>query len=135
MSVHLHRTRQWAAWLLGVTLLSPFALCFASMESSRVRLSPVAGKLTIAGRPASDMFICLDSGGVHTAYGMLGDDGSFRLRTVRWFDGGAEPGRYHAHLYTHANGAEIPAKYRNPETSGIVIDVDSDWNEFHIDLP
>ncbi len=135
MSVHLHRTRQWTAWVLIASALSPFALCFASVASKGVVLSPVAGRVTIAGRPAGDMTICLDSGGVHSAYGALANDGTFRLRNMRWFDGGAEPGRYHAHLYTHAGGAEIPPRYCDPQTSGIVIDIDSDWHELRIDLP
>ena len=35
MSVHLHRTRQWTAWILSATALSPFALCFASTATKR----------------------------------------------------------------------------------------------------
>src|SRR5262249_37732103 len=136
MSIHLHRTREWTAWTLAVFGLSPFALCFASVVESRgVRLSPVAGRVTIGGRAASDLTICLDSGGVHTAYAQVDQDGRFRLRNMRWFDGGAEPGRYHAHLYTHAGGAPIPQQYLHPESSGIVIDIDSDWNELSINLP
>jgi hypothetical protein len=105
------------------------------VETKGVHISPVAGRLTIAGRPASDMTLCLDMGGAHCAYGQLHEDGSFRLSNMRWFDGGAEPGRYHAHLYTHAGGASIPTPYLNPATSGIVIDIASDWNELSINLP
>ena len=135
MSVHLHHTRQLAAWILGAAALSPFALCFASPMSKEYRLSPVTGRLTIAGRPAGDMTICLDVDGDHMAYGALDHDGTFHLSNMRWIDDGAVPGRYHAHLYTHSLGAEIPSKYLNPKTSGIVIDIASDWNDFHIDLP
>jgi hypothetical protein len=123
------------AWILIATALSPFALCFASTESTSVSLSPVTGRLTISGRPVNDMTICLDSGGVHCAFGALEGDGTFQLSNMRWVDGGAEPGLYHAHLYTRAGGAEIPTKYRNPATSGIEIDVAADWNDFRIDLP
>lgn len=135
MSIHLHRTRQWAAWILTATAVSPFALCFASTEWKGVALSPVTGRVMISGRPVNDMTICLDSGGVHCAFGSLDADGTFQLSNMRWVDGGAEPGRYHAHLYTRAGGPEIPTKYRNPETSDIVIDVAADWNHFRIDLP
>jgi len=135
MSVHLHRTRQWMAWMLTATALSPFALCFSSTEKGGVHLSPVTGRVTISGRPVNDMTICLDSGGVHRAYGWLGGDGTFQLSHVQWVDGGAEPGRYSAHLYSRAGGPEIPSKYRDPATSGIEINVAADWNDFRIDLP
>ena len=135
MSVHLHRTRQWMAWVLTAAALSPFALCFASMESGGAHLSPVTGRVTISGRPASDMIICLDSGDLHCAFGALEADGTFQLNNMRWIEGGAEPGRYRAHLYTRAGGPEIPAKYGDPKTSGILIDVASDWNDFFIELP
>jgi hypothetical protein len=135
MSVHLHRTRQWTAWILIAAALSLFALYFASAESEGVHLSPVTGRVTIAGQPASDMIICLDSGDVHGPFGLLRGDGSFQLSTIRWIDCGAEPGRYHAHLYSPAGGPEVPARYRDPKTAGIVIDVASDWNDFRIDLP
>ena len=72
MSVHLHRTRQWTAWILTATALSPFALCFASTETKDVYLSPVTGRVLISGRPANEMTICLDSGGVHCAFGIAG---------------------------------------------------------------
>jgi hypothetical protein len=135
MSVHLHQTRQWMAWILTATALSPFALCFASTESRGVHLSPVTGRVTISGRPVNDMIICLDSGGVHCAYGWLGGDGTFQLSHIRWGDGGAVPGRYRAHLYSSTGGSEIPSRYRDPATSGIEINVAADWNDFRIDLP
>lgn len=135
MSVHLHRTRQWAAWILTAFALSPFALCFASSESTPVPLSPVTGRMTLAGQPAGEVFICLDSGSEHVAFATLEADGAFRLSNMRWAEGGAPPGRYHAHLFTPAGGKEIPKKYQDPRTSGIVIDVAADWNDFRIDLP
>jgi hypothetical protein len=135
MSIHLHHTRKCAAWILTAFAFSPFALCFASAESKVVYLSPVTGRVTISGQPASDMTLCLDSGGVHVAFGPLDSDGTFRLNDMRWVEGGVEPGSYHAHLYSRAGGGEIPTRYLDPKTSGIVIDVASDWNDFRIDLP
>lgn len=134
MSVHLHSTRQWTAWFLTALALSPFALCFGSTSPTKeYTMSPVTGRLTIAGKPAGDVFLCLDSGTSHCAFGWVKEDGTFNLNSIRMLEG-AEPGRYHAHLYTHMNGPKIPAKYRDAKTAGIVLDVASDWNDFQIDL-
>jgi hypothetical protein len=135
MSIHLHHTRQCAAWILTAFALSPFALCFASSQSAGVSLSPVTGRVTIAGKPGGDLTICLDSDGDHVAFGALGADGTFHLSNMRWIEGGATPGQYHAHLYSRAGGAAIAPKYTDSRTSGIVIDVAPDWNDFRIDLP
>ncbi len=133
MSVHLHRTRQWTAWILTALALSPFALVFGS-PIDEGHLSPITGSVTFAGRPVQDMTICLDTDGHHAAYGPLQADGSFRLNNMTWIDEGATPGHYRAHLYTHQGGPELPAKYHDPETSGIEVNVASGWNDFRIDL-
>jgi hypothetical protein len=121
------------SWILGAVALSPFALCFG-FPFPEVHLSPVTGRVTFSGRPVNDMIICVDSGGEHVAYGPLQADGTFRLINMNWLDTGALPGRYHAHLYTHANGPKLPSRYSDPETSGIEIDVASGWNDFDIEL-
>jgi hypothetical protein len=133
MSVHLHRTRQWTGWFLGVVALSPFALCFGSPMPAEPP-SDVNGRVTVGGRPASDMTICLDVGGQHAAYGALRADGTFHLDSMIWPDGGALPGCYHAHLYTHKDGPKFPAKYADPATSGIEIEIASGRNDFEIEL-
>jgi hypothetical protein len=90
--------------------------------------------VTFAGRPVQDMTICLDTDGHHAAYGLLQADGTFRLSNMTWIDEGAMPGRYRAHLYTYQGGPELPTKYRDPQTSGIEVDIASGWNDFRIDL-
>lgn len=139
MTLHLHHTRQIAAWVLAAFVLSPLslALSFGSSKSADPDISPVTGHLTIAGKPAVDVFICLDAGTGenHEGYGWVHADGTFRLGNMRWFEGGVEPGRYNVHLYTPAGGPVIPEKYRDPRTSGITLDVASGWNDFQIDLP
>jgi hypothetical protein len=134
MSVHLHRTRQWTAWILGVVALSPFAFCFGSPTIAGPP-SVVTGRITLSGHPAGDMTLCLDQGGLHAAYALLQPDGTFHLSSMNWVEGGAQPGVYHGHLYTHHNGPEIPAKYADPATSGIEIHIASGWNDFNIELP
>jgi hypothetical protein len=106
-------------------------------ESSRPKfsLSDVTGRVTCSGRPLNDVTICLDSpGGVHSAFGPLGSDGSFRLLSMSEGCAGASPGRYHAHLYSTSRASSLPDKYRNPGTSGLEIEIDSDWSDLHIDL-
>jgi hypothetical protein len=133
MSLHLHRTRQWTGWMLGAVAMTPFALCLDS-PARLSRTAPVTGRVTYSGRPLYDATICLDTDGHHSAYAPLQADGSFRLINMTSMDGGAVPGRYHAHLYTHSKGPKFPSKYRDPETSGIELRVVPGWNDFRIDL-
>ena len=134
MNVHLHRSRYVMGWVLAIIFFSPFALILASPQS-KVSRSGVTGRVTCSGRPLSDVMICLDAeGGDHSAFGPLGSDGSFQLLSMRDGCPGTAPGRYHAHLYTTAQGAKLPAKYRSTQTSGLEIEIESDWNELDIEL-
>jgi hypothetical protein len=133
MSVHLHHARQWTAWILTAVALSPFALVFGSAVDE-VHLSPITGRVTFSGRPVREMTLCLDTDGHHAAYGTLQSDGTFRLSNMTWIDEGALPGHYRAHLYTYHGGPDLPAKYHDPATSGIEVDIASGWNDFRIDL-
>ncbi len=135
MYAHLHLTRRLMAWGLGVLAIVP-TVVFTAASSPTQSLSEVKGRVTYSGRPLNDMTICLDTkGGAHYAYAPLRSDGSFYLINMTRGYPGALPGRYHAHLYTHAHGPTIPAKYHDSAASGIEIEVASDWNDFHIDLP
>jgi hypothetical protein len=135
MYVHLHSGRKLMGWALVVLAIVPSALCFEPATSPRVELSDVTGRLTYSGKALNDMTLCLDSpAGVHCAYASLRPDGSFRLINMDGFGMGALPGRYHAHLYTHPHGPSLPARYRDSKTSGLEIEVASDWNELNIDL-
>jgi hypothetical protein len=135
MSVHLHRARQWTAGMLSAAVLSPLAFGFNLVPPiASGPPSVVTGRVTLAGRPAGDMTLCLDAHGQHSAYAQLRSDGTFRLISVNWTEGGARPGDYLGHLYTHSHGPQIPSKYADPATSGIEIHIDSGWNDFRIDL-
>jgi len=121
------------ACFLGAAALSPLALSLGSP----LPLAPpsvVTGRVTFEGRPVSDMTMCLDRGGMHAAYAHLRDDGTFDLISQAWTDGGAQPGRYRGHLYTHAHGPRMPSRFADPATSGIEIEIASGWNDFRIDL-
>jgi hypothetical protein len=132
MSVDLHLARRLVAWGLGIAALTPFFFCLEPPPEHQ-DVSNVTGRVTYSGRPLSNMCICLDTDGGHSALGSLRDDGSFRLVNLHGHDG-AEPGRYRAHLYPYQNAPTFPAKYQDPRTSGLEIDVASDWSYLNIDL-
>jgi hypothetical protein len=135
MYVHSQLGRKLMGWTFGVLAVVPSVLCFVSSVSPSLELSDVTGRLTYSGQPLNDMTLCLDSTpGIHCAYASLSLDGSFRLISMTGNNTGAAPGRYHAHLYTHLHGPSLPARYRDPRTSGLEIEVASDWNEFDINL-
>jgi hypothetical protein len=135
MYVHLHVARKLMGWGLGLLAMAPSVLCFETPASSPMELSEVTGRMTYFGKPLNGMILCLDSAsGVHCAFGSLRADGSFRLINVIGNYTGAVPGRYHAHLYTRPDGPSLPAKYADSSTSGLEIEIASDWNELTIDL-
>ncbi|MGP0063139.1 MAG: hypothetical protein ACLQGP_05980 [Isosphaeraceae bacterium] len=135
MSLHLHSGRKFMGWALGILAIVPSALCFETTAHPQIPLSDVTGHMTYSGKPLNGMTLCLDSSpGVHYAYASLGRDGSFRLINMTGNDIGAAPGRYYAHLYSHPHGPSLPTRYRDSRTSGLEIDVASDWNELNIDL-
>jgi hypothetical protein len=134
MNLHLHHSRNVMGWVLGIAAFSPFALIFESPSPS-FTLSDVTGRVTYSGHPLNDAVICLDSeGGVHSAFGPVAPDGSFRLLSMNEGCAGATPGRYQAHLYSTSQASNVPDKYRNPKTSGLEIEIDSDWSDLHIEL-
>jgi hypothetical protein len=134
MNTHLHRARRALGWALGIMALSPFGLWGVEFPGPRNTLSDVTGRVTYSGRPLNDMTLCLDLGGVHSAFSTLDSDGSFRLVNMNEGRVGAYPGRYTAHLYTHKQGPSVPAKYRDPKTSGVEIEISADWSHLKIDL-
>jgi hypothetical protein len=134
MNLHLHHARTVMGWVLGIAAFSPFVLCLEFSDPNNKTLSDVTGRVTYSGRPLSEMTICLDEGGIHSAFSALRSDGSFRLRSMKEGCAGAYRGRYHAHLYSHPYGPSLPAKYGDPSTSGVEIDIDTDWSNLNIDL-
>jgi hypothetical protein len=121
-------------WVLGIAFFSPFVLCLDFSNPERETLSDVTGRVTYSGRPLNDMTICLDLDGLHSAFSTLKSDGSFRLLCLTGRRAGAFRGRYHAHLYSNPGGPSLPAKYVNPDTSGLELEIATDWNDFKIDL-
>jgi hypothetical protein len=122
---------------LVILILSPFVWIFEAPAASRTSavLPSVAGRVTYFGYPAADMYICLDSGHAHCALGWIHHDGSFHIDEVNSNRPGTLPGQYRAHISSQANGPSLPVRYQDARTSGLVMDVESDWNYFDIDLP
>jgi hypothetical protein len=135
MSIDLPLARRLVAWGLGFAFLTPFLLCFCPEPPAKpLELSAITGRVTYAGHPVNNMYVCLDSDGVHSAIGQVEDDGSFRLVNFQYDAFGAFPGRYRAHLGGYAHATVLPGKYRDARTSGLELDVAADWNYVKIEL-
>jgi hypothetical protein len=133
MNIHSQQARKMMGWILGIVALSPLALCYQSLYP-RVALSDVTGRVTCSGRPLTGTIIYLVSdSGNDSAIGKLESDGSFRLLTTRGRVG-AFPGLYHAFFYSRKGGPPVPAKFSDPVTSGLEIEIASGWNDLNIDL-
>jgi len=132
MHVHSQEARRATGWILGLAALSSLALCYQIMNP-RVSLSDVTGRVTYSGRPLTGAYICLASdNGNLSALGKVGADGTFRVQSETNHDG-ARPGRYHAYLAVRG-GSALPAKFCDPRTSGLEIEVASGWSDFNIEL-
>jgi hypothetical protein len=134
-NVHLHTARKYFGYSLGLGFVSVLLPLAAVPASPTTELASVTGQVTYEGRPVSGMLICFDVGDthLHSAYDMLAADGSFCLQTKIAGDGAA-PGKYRVHLYPAGGDASLPAKYRDPDTSALQIEVARDWNHFQIEL-
>jgi hypothetical protein len=135
MLVDLHLQRRLVAWGLALAILVPFLWCLNARAGHRP-LSDVSGRVTYSGQPVNNMFICIDSeDGCHSALCTLKNDGTFQLFNYQYDQHGALPGRYHAHLLvSRGTHSPIPARYADSRTSGLEIDVASDWNYLDIQL-
>jgi hypothetical protein len=123
-------------WVLGTLAIAPLGLSLvpSTQGNDLADVSVVTGTVTYAGQPVDDLIVCLDSGDSHAASGAVGPDGSFRLSTLARPTNGAPPGKYRAHLINYRAGRLLPAKYGDPRTSGLEIEIASDWNHVNIDL-
>jgi hypothetical protein len=135
LNIHTHVARKIMAGALGLVILAPLPLSLGQ-PALRCDLAPVEGRVTYRGEPISNMIICIDAGGVHSAYGAVRQDGAFSLET-NGFGSGAVPGTYRAHLYSlspKSDGTSFPARFSAPQTSGLELEILPDWNYFDLDL-
>ncbi len=135
MNIHLHDLRKSFAWLAsGAFLLGPMAFAVGQLPEPERGLAPVMGRITIEGRPVHDAIICFDApGGVHSGFCSVWSDGTYRLENVCLGDG-IPPGPYLVHVYARSNGADIPKRFQQSNTSGVQVKVGDDWNEVDLDL-
>ena len=132
--MHIHSARSWFGWMLGLgAIMTPLALAEPLvLPIAPAGLVPVTGRVNLHGHPLGDMMICFDSDN-HTAQGWLGVDGSFHLHS-HGRGAGVAPGRYRVHLFSMPGGPLLPAKYQDPGTSGLDVEVAPDWNDYSFDL-
>jgi hypothetical protein len=95
------------------------------------QVAPVTGRVNLDGHPLGRVIICFDSDD-HRAQGWLGADGTFRLASC-WGDG-VPPGTYRVHIIPNPGDLSLPAKYQDAGTSGLDVEVASDWNDYSFDL-
>jgi hypothetical protein len=121
--------------MLGVSaVLTSLALAAPiGVSTLAAGLAPVTGQVNLNGQPIGDVMICFDAEGDHTSCASADADGSFRLFT-RGRGRGLAPGTYRVHLFSGPGGPSVPSKYQDAGTSGLVVDVDTDWNDFSFDL-
>jgi hypothetical protein len=133
--MHIHSARKYFGWMLGVSaVLTPLALAAPiGLSTGPAGLAPVTGQVQLNGQPISDVLICFDAEGDHSACASADVDGSFRIYT-RGRGRGLAPGTYRVHLFSAPGGPSVPSKYQDAGTSGLVVDVDQDWNDFSFDL-
>ena len=125
-----------AVALVSILAMALLSLCLAIAPRPR-NSGPamVTGRVTLAGSRANGLMVCCDRDGRHCLYGVLLDDGTFKL--FPWFQtrGIVPPGRYHVHLSAlFEGGPQVPSKYTDPATSQIVIDIASGQNDLLIAL-
>jgi hypothetical protein len=134
MGMHLHRAREFTGLAIGFVAVAFAALAFLPMDAPQ-DLAPVIGTVTLAGRPLGDVAICFDSAGDHSALDTVQADGSFCLHSFSPRRAGAVPGKYRVHLFSlTGDPSSVPSKYTDTRTSDLEIEVNSGWNEFHVDL-
>lgn len=127
--------------LLAVAALTP-AACGGS------GLAGVSGTVTYRGKPVPKGTVTFVSTtpGARNATGEIQEDGSYTLHTEQPGDGAA-PGEYRVTLYAHDEPVLdytprkpvppkllVPAKYENPETSGLKATVKGGSNTVNLDL-
>jgi hypothetical protein len=124
-------------WVTFVSTLGLIAL--SGCGDGRPELIPVAGKVFIDGKPVEHGFIRVHPDGYRAASGELGPGGRFRLTTYELNDGcvaGNHPVTVNALEVINARSQRwhAPKKYRDAETSGLMIEISEPTDAVEIQL-
>jgi hypothetical protein len=141
MYVHLHTMRSCCSGALGL-ILAAFLLHWAyTPPPEEFELFPVTGRVTYGGRPLGGTWVVFEEEGRRgfTACSELRPDGSFRMDSWGQFNrDGIPTGTYKvffAGSTLDAPETPIDPKYQDPRTSGLLVHVRPDWNDFVFSLP
>lgn len=127
-------------------LLTAFAT-FCGCSQNEVRVFPVSGQVTFQGKPTKGALVVfhrLDppESWNETPRAYVLDDGSFSM-TTRTRDDGAPAGSYAVTIVWQPQDDEdedpgpnlLPRKYSNPDTSGLVVEVEGPTTLPPFELP
>ena len=140
MSVHIHTMRKNCAralLLVPVLLLLGWA---SAAGSKNLELAEVSGRVTCADQPFSGVIYFLPeyvNGPI--SVGALNPDGSFELHVhSRLNRRGAVPGTYRVLILPRVSGtglgSRLDKKYRDPNTTDLLVNVGPDWNYLSLSL-
>ena len=102
--------------------------------SLRSQEASVVGRVTYENRPVTGMLICFSLPGQrNTCCGSLAPDGSFFLRAQN-FGEGIAPGEYRVHFETTPSGTKLPAKFFEPDSRELVVQIPPRVVDIQIDL-
>ena len=135
-----------SATLVGLALLLTAGLAFSGCKQPE-KLGKIGGKVTFQGQPVTEgmvLFSCIDKGVNMTA--PLKEDGSYEIIMAK--GAGLPLGAYKVCVspppvfYPIGTKApsqpkqypNIPAKYRNYQTSGLTMNIEDGENVFDIDM-
>src|SRR5947209_2088045 len=94
----------------------------------------VVGRVTYENRPLTGMLICFSLPGQrNTCCGLLAPDGSFFLRAQN-FGEDIAPGEYRVHFETTLTSTKLPAKFFDPDSRELVVQIPPRVVDIQIDL-
>lgn len=126
--------------LLTGFVVAPLGCQSGQLSPGTVEVTSVKGKVIFNGQPTPGATVTFHPiGGVSaktpTAFGIVGDDGSFQLTTYLQNDGAA-PGKYKVTVYwakpvkSEEDGPPLlPLKYADPQSSGLEADIQKGAND------
>jgi hypothetical protein len=130
-------TIQRARWTIAILALMAALCCCGCSRGPEI--VPVAGKITIDGKPLSTGFIVMYQEGFRPATAKIGSDGSFAFKTLKERDGCLRGEHSVTVMSNEVLGATrtkffVPERYANTSTSDAKIKIDRAIDDLVIDL-